>query len=120
MKPGYLLAALCLMFATLTPAPASSQNAFAPGGPTVSLAITGTTARVQVQSAASSPHMRIYNSGTVPAFITCGDVTAVATLAAGMPIAPASVEVIGCPQQYVAGISAGTAATIYITPGAGL
>jgi hypothetical protein len=37
-----------------------------------------------------------------------------------MPIAPASVEVIGCPQQYIAGISAGTAATIYITPGDGL
>jgi hypothetical protein len=101
-------------------APALAQNAFAPGGPTVTLAITGTTARVQVQTAASSPHMRIYNSGTVPAFVVCGDVTATATVAAGMPIAPASVEVIGCTQQYIAGISAGTAATIYITPGDGL
>jgi hypothetical protein len=104
----------------LAPVPALAQNAFAPGGPTVSLAITGTTGRVQVQSAANSPHMRIYNSGTVPAFITCGDVTATATVAAGMPIAPASVEVIGCTQQYIAGISAGTVATIYITPGDGL
>jgi hypothetical protein len=102
------------------PAPASSQNAFAPGGPTVTLAVTGITARVQVQPAANSPHMRIYNSGTVPAFVACGDVTATATTAAGMPIAPASVEVIGCTQQYIAGISAGTAATIYITPGDGL
>jgi hypothetical protein len=64
--------------------------------------------------------MRIYNSGSVPVFITCGDVTAAATTASGMPVAPASVEVIGCTQQYVAGISAGTAATIYITPGDGL
>jgi hypothetical protein len=115
MKPSLLLAALCLMAL-----PATAQNAFAPGGPTVSLAITGTTARVQVQSAANSPHMRIYNSGSVATFVACGDVTATATVAAGMPIAPASVEVIGCPQQYVAGISAGTAATIYITPGDGL
>jgi hypothetical protein len=119
MKPS-LPAVIALLAALMLSHIAHAQNAFAPGGPTVSLAITGTTARVQVQSAASSPHMRIYNSGTVPAFITCGDVTAVATLAAGMPIAPASVEVIGCPQQYIAGISAGTAATIYITPGDGL
>jgi hypothetical protein len=118
MKPSLLLAAIALALSHISAA--TAQNAFAPGGPTVSLAVTGTTARVQVQTAASSPHMRIYNSGTVPAFITCGDVTAVATLAAGMPIAPASVEVIGCTQQYVAGISAGTAATIYITPGDGL
>jgi hypothetical protein len=117
MKPSLLLAALCLMALA---APALAQNAFAPGGPTVSLAVTGITARVQVQTAANSPHMRIYNSGTVAAFITCGDVASVATVAAGMPVAPASVEVIGCTQQYVAGISAGTAATIYITPGDGL
>jgi hypothetical protein len=115
MKPGLLVAALCLVAL-----PASAQNAFAPGGPTVSLAITGTTARVQVQSAANSPHMRIYNSGTVAAFVVCGDVASTATVAAGMPVAPASVEVIGCTQQYIAGISAGTAATIYITPGDGL
>jgi hypothetical protein len=114
------LSAVALLFAAFTPAPALAQNAFAPGGPTVSLAITGTTARVQVQTAASSPHMRIYNSGSIPAFVVCGDVASVATTAAGMPIAPASVEVIGCTQQYIAGISAGTAATLYITPGDGL
>jgi hypothetical protein len=118
MKPSLLAAAALVMLSHISPALA--QNAFAPGGPTVSLAITGTTGRVQVQSAANSPHMRIYNSGSVPVFVVCGDVTATATAAAGMPVAPASVEVIGCTQQYVAGISAGTAATIYITPGDGL
>ena len=117
MKPSLLLVAtLCLM----GPVTAFGQNAFAPGGPTVSLAVTGTTGRVQVQTAANSPHMRLYNSGTVAVFVTCGDVASVATTAAGMPVAPASVEVIGCIQQYVAGISAGTAATLYITPGDGL
>jgi hypothetical protein len=118
MKLSLLLAASLVALSHISPALA--QNAFAPGGPTVSLAVTGTTARVQVQTAASSPHMRIYNSGSVATFVAWGDVTAVATLAAGMPIAPASVEVIGCLQQYIAGISAGTAATIYITPGDGL
>jgi hypothetical protein len=37
-----------------------------------------------------------------------------------MPVAPGTVEIIGCSQQYVAGITAGTAATVYLTPGFGL
>jgi len=37
-----------------------------------------------------------------------------------MPVAPGTVEVIRCGQTYVAGISAGTAATVYLTPGNGL
>jgi hypothetical protein len=56
----------------------------------------------------------------VAVFLVCGDVTAVATSAAGMPVAPGTVEIMGCNQQYVAGISAGTAATVYLTPGTGL
>ena len=116
MKRSLLLATLCL----IGPVSALAQNAFAPGGPTVSLAVTGTTARVQVQTAANSPQLRVYNAGSVPVFLACGDVTATATVAAGMPVAPASVEVLTCSQQYVAGISAGTAATLYITPGAGI
>jgi hypothetical protein len=54
----------------------------------------------------------------VAVFITCGDVTAV-TKAAGIPIAPGTVEVIGCTQSYVAAITT-TTATLYITPGNGL
>ena len=99
--------------------PASAQQAFAPSGPTVSLAVTGTTGRVQVQASAGN-NVRVYNSGTVAVFLACGDVTITATVAAGMPVAPGTVEVIGCPQTYVAGISGGTAATVYLTPGAGL
>jgi hypothetical protein len=98
---------------------ALAQSAFSPGGPTVSLAVTGTTGRVQVQSSAGN-NVRVYNAGTVAVFLACGDVTIVATTAAGMPVAPGTVEIIGCSQQYVAGITAGTAATVYLTPGFGL
>ena len=64
--------------------------------------------------------VRLYNSGTVAVFVNCGDVTVVATTAAGMPIAPGTVEVLGCGKGYIAGISGGTAATLYLTPGAGI
>jgi hypothetical protein len=113
------LAALAFL---LLSQPASAQEAaFEPGGPTVTLAVTGTTARVQVQpSPPGSRHLRIYNSGTVAVFLQCGDSTVVATVAAGMPVAPGSVEVVGNGQTWCAGISAGTAATVYLTPGAGL
>jgi hypothetical protein len=113
-----LLAAVLLLAAPA--AWAQTATAFTAGGPTVTLAVTGTTGRVQVQTAANSPQMRVYNSGTVAVFLSCGDVSITATVAAGMPVAPGSVEVIGCRQQYVAGISGGTAASVYITPGAGL
>jgi len=99
---------------------ALSQVPFLPGGATVTLAVTGTTSRVQVQASAAAKAMRLYNSGTVAVFVTCGDVASVATVATGLPVAPGSVEVIGCAQQYIAGISGGTAATLYVTPGDGL
>ena len=99
---------------------ALSQVPFLPGGNTVTLSVTGTSARVQVQTSSAAKAMRLYNSGTVAVFISCGDVASVATTAAGLPVAPGSVEVIGCAQQYIAGISGGTAATLYVTPGDGL
>lgn len=102
------------------PLPCNGQVPFLPGGNTVTLSVTGTSARVQFQTSAAAKAIRLYNSGTVAIFITCGDVASVASIAAGMPVAPGSVEVIGCAQQYIAGISAGTAATLYITPGDGL
>jgi len=104
----------------LAPLSAAADGAFGSTGPTVNLAVTGTTSRVQFQTTPSAPHIRVYNSGTVTVFIACGDVNIAATLAAGMPIVAGTVEVLGCPQTYVAGISAGTAATIYITPGSGI
>ena len=116
MRLVLAIAALCL-----AAAPAAAQEkAFVAGGPTVSLAVTGTTGRVQVQTIAASPHMRVYNSGTVAVFLSCGDVTVTAAAATSMPVAPGTVEIIGCAQTYVAGISAGTAATVYLTPGNGI
>ena len=104
----------------LSPTPAQAQEAvFAPGGNTVTLAVTGTTARVQIQSGPNSPNIRVYNAGTVAVFLACGDVTVTAALATAMPVAPGSVEVIRCGQTYVAGIST-AAATVYLTPGAGI
>ena len=97
-----------------------AQSVFTSSGATVSLAVTGTTGRVAVPTDAYNTSVRLYNSGTVAVFVNCGDVTVVATTAAGMPIAPGTVEVLGCGKGYIAGISAGTAATLYLTPGAGI
>lgn len=114
-----LLAALAVFFCVSAQAWAQDKP-FMAGGPTVNLAVTGTTARVQVQPTSASPAIRVYNSGTVAVFLNCGDSAVTATVAAGMPVAPGTVEVIGSGQTYCAGISGGTAATLYITPGAGL
>lgn len=99
---------------------AAQERAFTSSGATVSLAATGTTARVQLQTSVTASNLRVYNSGAVAVFVACGDVTVTATAAASLPVAPGTVEIIGCGQQYVAGISAGTAATVYLTPGNGL
>ena len=98
---------------------AHAQQPFSAGGNTVSLSATGTSSRVQVRTGPTSRAVRVYNAGTVAIFVVCGDVAAVATTAS-LPLAPGSIEVLGCGQQYVAGITAGTAATLYITPGDGL
>jgi len=112
---------VALTFLLSTPFFAIAQTAFQPGGPTVTLAVTGTTARVQVQaSGTGSPNIRVYNSGTVAVFLACGDVAVTALTTTSMPVAPGSVEIVHCGQTYVAGISAGTAATVYLTPGSGL
>ena len=111
-----LLAAVLLMAG-----PACAQTAFQPGGNTVTLSVTGATARVQVQApGAGNQNIRIYNAGTVAVFLACGDVAVTAATATSMPVAPGTVEVIRCGQQYVAGISAGTAATVYLTAGSGI
>jgi len=113
----FAIAAALLLLAL--PATAQ-QSAFRASGPTVTLAASTTTARVQILPAdVTTQHARIYNSGTVAAFVACGDVTVVATTAAGMPIAPGTVEVIGC-TSHIAGITATGTATLYLTPGSGI
>lgn len=100
--------------------PCNSQTAFQAAGGTVTLSVTGASSRVQVRTGPTSANVRVYNSGTVAVFLVCGDVAAVATTGTGLPVAPGTVEVLGCNQQYIAGISGGTAATVYLTAGSGI
>jgi hypothetical protein len=107
------------LFLLMIPLPAwADEKAFQIGGPTVSIAATTTTARVQFQTSASSPNARIYNSATTPVFVACGDVAITASATASMPINGPGTAIINCPQQYIAAISA-TTATVYVTPGTG-
>ena len=112
------LAALLL----LLPLPVAAQQAFrTDGAATASLAATSTSSRVQIQTAVpGAPNARIYNSGSVPVFVECGDITVVATVAASLPVAPGTVEVLGCQRTHVAGITSTGTATLYVTPGTGL
>jgi hypothetical protein len=116
MKAAALLAAA----AVLLPVHALAQVPFQPGLPTVTLAVTATTARVQVQPSGNNKSIRVFNSGTVPVFIACGDSAITATTAAGMPIAPGTVEIIGCTVTHIAGIAASGTASVYLTPGNGM
>src|SRR5262245_21614109 len=85
--------------------PALAQDKpFAAAGATVSLAATTASGRVQIQAGPYSGSLRIYNAGAASVFIACGDASVVATVAAGVPIAPGTVEVLGCSQTYIAGI----------------
>lgn len=106
----------------LVPAAAGAQQAFRwDGAATVTLAATATTGRAQIQTAAGGTQaVRVYNAGTGAVFVACGDVTVVATTAAGLPIAPGSVEVLGCNQTHIAGITSTGTATVYLTAGTGL
>lgn len=111
---------LFALLAGLALASDANAQAFVASGNTVSLAVTGTTGRVAVPTDAYNNAIRLYNAGTVAVFINCGDVTVVATTAAGIPIAPGSVEVLGCGKGYIAGIVTTGTATLYLTPGAGI
>jgi len=118
MKARALVAAVLL----LVPAAAGAQQAFRwDGAATVTLAATATTGRVQIQTAAGGTQaVRVYNAGTGAVFVACGDVTVVATVAAGLPVAPGSVEVLGCNATHIAGITGTGTATLYVTAGTGL
>lgn len=100
---------------------AQAQSPFTASGATVNLAVTATTGRVAVPTDAYNTSIRIYNnSATIAAFINCGDATVTATTTAGMPVAPGTVEAVGCGKGYIAAITASGTTTLYMTPGAGL
>lgn len=96
--------------------PARGADAFIPGGTTVNIAATATTARVQIRTGPTSNYVRVYNAGSVPVFVGCGDVTILAVTTTSMPVAANGVEIVGCNQQYVAAVTS-TTATVYFTPG---
>jgi hypothetical protein len=98
------------------------QSAFRPHpAATVNLAAGVASANVQVQSGQNAGHVRIFNSGAVTVFIEIGNTSGItAAVATGCPIAPGTIEVIACPFQYVAAITASGAATLYFTPGEGI
>jgi hypothetical protein len=114
--PAAVATAVALALAA-TPVRAD-EKAFQIGGPTISIAATATTARGQFQTSASSPNARIFNSGTVPVFVACGDVGITTAVTTGMPINGPGTVIINCPQQYIAAITS-TTATVYVTPGTG-
>lgn len=86
---------------------------------TVSQAISGASARVQVTPTGSRGNYSasFYNSGTADCFIAWGDNTITASAAGGYPIAPGSKEVLTISGTHVAVI--GTSGTLYITDGEG-
>lgn len=115
------LAIVAALFLVASPAGAQQPAFRTDGAATVPLAATATSGRVQIRAAATgTQNVRVYNAGTVAVFVECGTVTVVATVAASLPIAPGTVEIIGCNQTYVAGITASGTATLYVTPGTGL
>lgn len=96
-------------------------------GATTTISATGTSSdNALLKVPTGKFQLRFYNSGTVTVFIRKGSngVAAVAT-AADLPIAPGSVEVLtvnnnpSAPITSIGAITAGTAATLYVTVGAG-
>lgn len=101
-----------------------SPLAFKPVSPaaTTNLAVTGTTGSVALPDATPS-QVRLWTVSTdAVCFIAFGDVTVVATTAAGMPFANGLTEVLSVPvgATYIAAITATGTATLYITPGEGI
>lgn len=110
----YLFFALSLLLA----APAYAADiGFTPSGASITVAATATSGRSNVNPS-QGQNVRVYNTGTVPVFVQCGDSGVVATVAASFPIPPTSAIVMGCGQPYMAVITT-TTATVYLTPGTG-
>jgi hypothetical protein len=102
------------------------NNIFRPLSPTVTLAVTSTSDRVAKtvppQNGGASHEVRIANTGTAVAFIAFGNSAVAATVAAGIPILPNTVESfeIAASATHVAAITSSGTATIHVTSGFGL
>jgi len=91
---------------------------------TTAVSVSGTTARGALNMPPSTPagnvSVRIFNSVSVTVFVKFGDVTVTAATT-DMPIPAGGVETFQISSQvtHVAGITAGTSGTLYVTPGLG-
>jgi len=98
------------------------MEAFVAGGATVNISGTTSTANVALTAGIAGKQVRVYNAAAVAAFITFGDSTITATLAAGTPVAPGAVEVFGLPGliTYAAAILPSSTGSVYFTVGSGI
>lgn len=92
------------------------MSQFTPFGATVNLAVTGTAQSLTVPGNPST--LRVANVGAQVIFVRLDGVTA--TLAAGLPILPNTVETFDSRgASSISAIAGGTGSTLYVTPGAG-
>ena len=92
---------------------------FAPGT-TVSLTASTTSASKEVSGSTHKHMLRVFNSGTVTAFIKTGDSTVTAT-ANDLPMPGGIVEVISIGSDtYCAAITASGSSKLYLTIGIGI
>ena len=104
---------------------------FSPSGNavTVSLSAGISTSAIQFKapgtSIATLRRVRVFNGGTVPAFVEFGGSAVTASVPSGstgggVPVAPGSIEMFtAAGADYVAAITSSGSATLYLTPGEG-
>lgn len=88
---------------------------------TVNVTGAASSARVSL-GAASKFQVRLYNSGSVTAFIEFGDSTVAAAVATGFPLPAGQVEVFTIPQSttHMAAITSTGTAVVYASLGMGV
>ena len=95
---------------------------FSPYGVTTAVSVSGTTAAgtLTMPAAPMTSSVRVYNSATVTVFIKFG-VAGITATTSDMPIPTGGVETfeVGPNITTIAAITAGTAGTLYATPGRG-
>jgi hypothetical protein len=98
-----------------------TDTAFGAQGASVSLSASTASSRVTLPTGFVADQVRIFNSGTVVAFVEFGGSTVTATVASSLPIAAGAVEVLSCRgSSHIAAITAASLSVVYFTLGKGL
>lgn len=94
---------------------------FTPQATSAKLSATTSSSRVALPGNASQYRIRT-DAGDAVVYLQFGDATVTASTSTSMAVGPGMAEVISVPlgATYVAGITAATTATVYITPGEGV